>query len=92
MVLLYLLVILQLIELIAFRYNGTQWDLVGDLNTDSTYGVVSTSANGLCPKRTGTTTKFLRDDGTWAVPTSGSITYSDTQPTTLSVGMTWIGN
>lgn len=76
----------------SFRYNGTQWDLVGDLNTNTTYGVVSTSANGLCPKRTGTTTKFLRDDGTWAVPTSGSITYSDSQPTTLSAGMTWIGN
>lgn len=76
----------------SFRYNGIQWDLVGDLDTNTTYGVVSTSANGLCPKRTGTTTKFLRDDGTWAVPTSGSITYSDSQPTTLSAGMTWIGN
>lgn len=80
----------------CFRYNGTQWDLVGDLNTNTTYGVVSTSANGLCPKRTGTTTKFLRDDGTWAVPTGGTggagITYSDTQPTTLTAGMTWIGN
>lgn len=76
----------------SFRYNGIQWDLVGDLNTDTTYGVVSTSANGLCPKRTGTTTKFLRDDGTWAVPTGGAgITYSDTEPTTLTDGMTWIG-
>lgn len=76
----------------SFRYNGTQWDLVGDLDTNTTYGVVSTSANGLCPKRTGTTTKFLRDDGTWAVPTGGAgITYSDTEPTTLTDGMTWIG-
>lgn len=76
----------------CFRYNGTQWDLVGDLNTNTTYGVVSTSANGLCPKRTGTTTKFLRDDGTWAVPTGGAgITYSNTEPTTLTDGMTWIG-
>lgn len=76
----------------SFRYNGTQWDLVGDLDTNTTYGVVSTSANGLCPKRTGTTTKFLRDDGTWASPTVGAITYSDAQPTTLTTGMTWIGN
>lgn len=77
----------------CFRYNGTQWDLVGDLNTNTTYGVVSTSANGLCPKRDGSTTKFLRGDGTWATPTSnGGITYSDSQPTTLSAGMTWIGN
>ena len=36
--------------------------------TNTTYGVVSTTANGLCPKRGGSTTKFLRDDGTWAVP------------------------
>lgn len=56
----------------------------------STYGVVSTTANGLCPQRTGTTTKFLRDDGTWAIPT-GTITYSDSQPTGISAGMTWIG-
>lgn len=76
----------------SFRYNGTQYDLVGDLNTDTTYGVVSTSANGLCPKRDGSTTKFLRGDGTWAVPTGGAdITYSDTEPTNLTNGMTWIG-
>ena len=43
---------------------------------DTTYSVVSTSANGLCPKRSGTTTKFLRDDGTWAVPPDTNTTYS----------------
>lgn len=37
-------------------------------NAKASTDVVSTSANGLCPKRGGTTTKFLRDDGTWAVP------------------------
>lgn len=37
-------------------------------STNTTYGVVNTTSDGLCPKRTGTTTKFLRDDGTWAVP------------------------
>lgn len=37
-------------------------------NAKASTAVVSTSANGLCPKRGGTTTKFLRDDGTWAVP------------------------
>ncbi len=57
----------------------------------ASYGIVSTTANGLCPKRTGTTTKFLRDDGTWAIPT-GTITYSDAQPANLSIGMFWIGN
>lgn len=38
-------------------------------------GVVSTKADGLAPKRGGTTTKFLRDDGTWAVPPD-----NDTKP------------
>lgn len=35
---------------------------------DTTYGVVSTSANGLAPKVTDTS-KFLKGDGTWATPT-----------------------
>lgn len=34
---------------------------------DTTYGVVSTSANGLAPKVTDTS-KFLKGDGTWATP------------------------
>lgn len=59
---------------------------------NTTYGVVSTSANGLCPKRDGSTSKYLRGDGTWATPSSGGITYSDAEPTSLSSGMTWIGN
>lgn len=37
---------------------------------DTTYGVVSKSANGLAPKLPDetATTKYLRQDGTWAVP------------------------
>lgn len=37
---------------------------------DTTYGVVSKSASGLAPKLPDetTTTKYLRQDGTWAVP------------------------
>lgn len=38
--------------------------------------VASTSAPGLCPKRGGTTTKFLRDDGTWAVPPDTDTVYT----------------
>ena len=49
---------------------------VTDSDTNTTYGVVSTSAAGLCPQRGGTTTKFLRDDGTWAVPPDTNTTYS----------------
>ncbi|MBQ2902417.1 MAG: hypothetical protein IJE49_11310 [Agathobacter sp.] len=52
----------------------------GFKTTDTTYGVVSTTSNGLCPKRSGTTTKFLRDDGTWAVPPDTNTVY--THPTT----------
>lgn len=37
--------------------------------TDTTYGVVSSSANGLAPKVTDTS-KFLKGDGTWATPTN----------------------
>ena len=34
--------------------------------TDTTYGVVSTTANGLAPKLPGNTTSYLRGDGAWA--------------------------
>lgn len=34
--------------------------------TDTTYGVVSTAANGLAPKLPGNTTSYLRGDGVWA--------------------------
>ena len=44
--------------------------------TDTTYGVVSTTADGLAPKRDGSTTKFLRGDGTWAVPPDTNTTYT----------------
>lgn len=46
---------------------------------DTTYGVVSKSANGLTPKLPDetTTTKYLRQDGTWAVPPDNNTTYSD---------------
>ena len=39
-------------------------------NANTTYGVVSKSANGLAPKLPNetTTTKYLRQDGTWQVP------------------------
>ena len=55
-------------------------------DTNTTYEVVSTTANGLCPKRGGTTTKFLRDDGTWAVPELDESVLSGYLP--LTGGMT----
>ena len=48
-------------------------------DNNTTYGVVSTTANGLAPKRDGSTTKFLRGDGTWAVPPDTNTVY--THPT-----------
>lgn len=53
--------------------------------TNTTYSVVSTTADGLCPKRGGTTTKFLRDDGTWATPPDTNTTYS--AATTSAAGL-----
>ena len=39
--------------------------------TDTTYSTVSKSSSGLCPQLPNetTTTKYLRQDGTWATPT-----------------------
>ena len=33
----------------AFVYDGTDWEFIGDVNTNTTYSVVSASANGLVP-------------------------------------------
>ena len=49
-------------DLKTVAFTGKYSDLSG------TPGVVSKTANGLCPKNGGTTTKFLRDDGTYAEP------------------------
>ena len=61
----------------TFRYNGTQYELVGDLDTNTTYSVTSKTAAGLCPQLPNetTTTKFLRQDGSWVAPSN--TTYSD---------------
>lgn len=51
------------------------------------------------PSTTAGTTKYLREDGTWATPSvtnvstcNGGISYSDAKPSTLRAGMFWIGN
>lgn len=51
-------------DLKTVAFTGKYSDLSG------TPGIVSKTANGLCPKYGGTTTKFLRDDGTYAEPTA----------------------
>lgn len=57
----------------AFVYNGTQYELIGDINTDTKYSVftgATTSAAGkagLVPApAAGYNNRFLRGDGTWA--------------------------
>lgn len=54
---------------------------------DTTYGVVSTSADGLAPKRDGSTTKFLRADGTWATPPDTDTKYTHPSYTAKSSGL-----
>lgn len=51
---------------------------------DTTYGVVSKSANGLAPKLPDetATTKYLRQDGTWSIPPNDNTTYNDATQTT----------
>lgn len=51
--------------------------LVTDANlttSDITTNDVSTAKHGFAPKAPNDTTKFLRGDGTWAVPSSGGLT------------------
>ncbi len=58
-------------QILRWSADGTA---VWGNDNNTTYGVVSTSANGLAPKVTDTT-KYLRGDGTWATPTN--TTYSN---------------
>lgn len=71
-------------HLYLIRYNGTQYDIIGDIdtNTDTKYGVVSTTANGLAPKLPGNTTTFLRGDGTYATPPNTDTKATQTNTTT----------
>ncbi len=55
--------------------------------TDTTYGVFTTTENGLAPKADGTGdgTKFLRGDGTWQPPMTGIVGDAE-HPNYISVG------
>lgn len=65
-------------DLKTVAFTGNYRDLSG------TPSVVSKTADGLCPKNGGTTTKFLRDDGTYAVPTSSVIGLSTLEQVTAA--------
>lgn len=77
---------------VAGAANAAKWVYVGSIKgatgaagkdgtNATTTAVVSTTANGLAPKCGGTTTKFLRDDGTWATPPDTNTTYGLASPT-----------
>lgn len=57
---------------------------------DTTYGVVSKSANGLAPKLPNetSTTKYLRQDGTWVVPPNDNTIYEDMKGATTGAAGT----
>lgn len=57
----------------VLKSNGTNVYWGPDNNT--TYGVVSTTDNGLAPKLPGGTTKYLRADGSWQVPPNTEYTH-----------------
>lgn len=74
----------------AFRYNGTQYELVGDINTDTntTYsnmtGATASAAGkaGLAPApAAGKQASFLRGDGTWATPANTDTKVTQTNTT-----------
>lgn len=60
-------------QILRWSADGTA---VWGADNNTTYGVVSTTADGLAPKRDGSTTKYLRADGTWAVPPDTNTTYT----------------
>jgi len=72
----------------GFRYNGNQWDFVGDIdtNTNTTYSNFVKSGSGAkaglvpAPPTTAGTAKYLREDGTWQVPPDTNTIY--THPST----------
>ena len=65
--------------------------LVTDANmttSDITTNDVSTSKHGFAPKAPNDATKFLRGDGTWAVPSAGGLTYFTEAQSTASPNAT----
>ena len=68
--------------------------LVTDANlttTDITTNDVSTAKHGFAPKAPNDTAKFLRGDGTWAVPASGGLTnFTEAETTAAPNGTVYV--
>lgn len=76
----------------TFRYTGSAYSLVGDINTNTTYanmtGATASAAGkaGLVPApAAGAQAKYLRGDGTWQTPPDTNTTYSNA--TTTAAGL-----
>lgn len=69
-------------SVVSFTYDGTYWQMNGWLNDNTTYSAVSKTAAGLCPALPNetTTTKYLRQDGTWVVPPNTTYTAASAAP------------
>lgn len=68
----------------AHEYGGSDVIKIDDLGApdDNTDLNASTSKHGLCPKGTGTGTKYLKDDLTWGTPEgTGGVTFGTTAGT-----------
>ena len=66
-----------------FVYDGTDYEFIGDYNTNTTYSNMTAATSsadgkaGLVPApAAGEQASFLRGDGTWATPSSSGITLS----------------
>ena len=77
-------------KVITFTKGDGTTGTITTQDTNTTYGVVSKTADGLAPKLPNetTTTKYLRQDGTWAVPPDNNTTYSDMKGATSSAAGT----
>lgn len=73
----------------TFRYTGSAYSLVGDINTNTTYSNFVKSGSGAkaglvpAPSTTAGTSKYLREDGTWQTPPN--TTYSNATTTTAGL-------
>ena len=64
--------------------NNVQTQLNGKAATSHSHSVASNTAAGFAPKLSGSTTQYLRGDGSWATPPDTNTTYSTFKGATSS--------